>query len=184
MEHSTFQTSGSLRNLYFVRTVVQLAWAGLVFGSLDRPALTAILLVAYPLWDVACTLYDLKISGDTTGPKTNRLANVAFGLLTALAIALTISAHPAYAIAAFGVWALVAGALQLVTGLARRRQLGGQWAMILSGAQSSIAGISFVLGGLSGKLHPKDLAGYAIFGAVYFCIAGTLLARRLTTQSA
>jgi hypothetical protein len=88
-----------------------------------------------------------------------------------------------YAIAAFGAWALVAGALQLISGLVRRRQLGGQWAMILSGAQSCLAGVAFVLGGLSRKLHAKDLGGYAIFGAIYFCIAGVLLARKLTRSS-
>jgi hypothetical protein len=55
--------------------------------------------------------------------------------------------------------------------------------MILSGAQSSVAGVAFVLGGLSNKLHAKDLGGYAIFGAIYFCIAAVLLARRLATES-
>ena len=182
MENSDLQASRSLRNLYFVRTFVQLAWAALVFGSLNHPAYTAALLVAYPLWDVACTLYDMKTSGATAGSRT-RFANLVFGLVTALLIALTVSTRPSYAIAAFGVWALVAGALQLVSGLIRRRQLGGQWAMILSGTQSSIAGVAFVLGGLSNKLHAKDLGGYAIFGAIYFCIAAVLLARRLARES-
>ncbi|MBW8749679.1 MAG: hypothetical protein JF584_19415, partial [Acidobacteria bacterium] len=72
---------------------------------------------------------------------------------------------------------------QLVAGLIRRKQLGGQWAMILSGAQSTEAGIAFVLGGLSGKLHAKDLGGYAIFGAVYFLIGGVLLSRKLSQVS-
>ena len=181
MEQSNLQANRSLRNLYFVRTFVQLAWAALVFGSLNHPAWTAVLLVAYPLWDVACTLYDIKTSGATAGSRT-RLANLVFGLVTALAIALTVSTRPSYAIAAFGVWALVAGALQLVSGLKRRRQLGGQWAMILSGAQSCLAGVAFVLGGLNSKLHAKDLGGYAIFGAIYFCIAGVLLARKLARE--
>jgi hypothetical protein len=51
--------------------------------------------------------------------------------------------------------------------------------MILSGAQSTAAGIAFVLGGLGGKLHTKDVGGYAIFGAVYFLIGGILLSRKL-----
>ena len=173
----------SLRNLYFVRTLVQIMWAGLVFAFLDRPEFVAVLLVAYPLWDVACTVYDLRSSGGSNGSKANQYANVTFGGLTAIAIALTVSTQPMYAIAAFGAWALVAGALQLVSGLVRRKQLGGQWAMILSGAQSSIAGVSFVIGGLGGKLHPKDLGGYAIFGALYFCIAGVLLARKISRGS-
>jgi uncharacterized membrane protein HdeD (DUF308 family) len=91
--------------------------------------------------------------------------------------------QPAYSIAVFGAWALGAGLLQLVAGLIRRRQLGGQWAMILSGAQSSAAGVAFVLGGLSGKLHAKDMGGYAIFGAIYFLIGGILLGRRISQAS-
>lgn len=55
--------------------------------------------------------------------------------------------------------------------------------MILSGAQSSAAGIAFVLGSLSGKFHINDLGGYAIFGAIYFIIGGLLLSRKLSQIS-
>ena len=37
--------------------------------------------------------------------------------------------------------------------------------MILSGAQSMIAGVAYFLGGLYDKRHIKDVGGYAIFGA-------------------
>jgi len=80
----------------------------------------------------------------------------------------------------FGAWALGAGLLQLIAGLIRRKKLGGQWAMILSGTQSTAAGVAFVLGGLGGKLHTKDMGGYAIFGAIYFLIGGVLLSRKLS----
>ena len=70
--------------------------------------------------------------------------------------------------------------LQFVAGFIRRKQLGGQRAMILSGAQSTVAGIAFVLGGLGGKLHTKDMGGYAIFGAIYFLIGGILLSRKIS----
>jgi hypothetical protein len=83
----------------------------------------------------------------------------------------------------FGVWALGAGLLQLGVGLIRRRQLGGQWAMIVSGAQSTAAGLAFTLGGLSGKFDIKDLGGYAVFGAVYFLVGGILLSRKLSQLS-
>ena len=83
--------------------------------------------------------------------------------------------------AAFGGWAFIAGLLQLVVGVVRRQRLGGQWAMILSGAQSTAAGVAFVLGGLSGKVHIKDLGGYALFGALYFLIAGILLSRKMSS---
>jgi uncharacterized membrane protein HdeD (DUF308 family) len=86
-----------------------------------------------------------------------------------------------YSVAVFGVWAFGAGLLQLVLGLIRRKQLGGgQWAMILSGAQSMIAGVAYFLGGLYDKRHIKDVGGYAIFGALYFLIGGILLTRSLS----
>lgn len=178
MEHTPLQSTIALRNLYFTRTVVQLAWAAAVFATITHPVVGAALLVVYPLWDVACTFYDRH----TQGANATQIFNIAAGLLTAAAMAATATTHPAYSIAAFGIWALAAGVLQLSAGLIRRKQLGGQWAMILSGAQSSIAGISFLLGGLSGKLHASNLAGYAIFGGVYFAVAGVLLARKLSAN--
>jgi hypothetical protein len=61
--------------------------------------------------------------------------------------------------------------------------MGGQWAMILSGAQSTAAGVAFALGGLSGKFQIKDLGGYAVFGAIYFLAGGILLSRKLASFS-
>lgn len=174
----------SLRNLYFVRTLFQLVWAaGVLSTALTQPELAAILLIAYPLWDVACTLYDLKATEHSASAKTSQVINAALGIAAAVGIALTAFNRPAYAIAAFGLWALGAGLLQLAAGLIRRKQLGGQWPMILSGAQSSAAGIAFVLGGLGGKFHIKDLGGYAVFGAIYFLIGGILLSRKLAQLS-
>jgi hypothetical protein len=37
---------------------------------------------------------------------------------------------------------------------------------------------------LQGKFHAKDLGGYAIFGAIYFLIAGILLSRKLSKATA
>ncbi len=56
--------------------------------------------------------------------------------------------------------------------------------MILSGAQSMIAGVAFFLGGLYDKRHIKDVGGYATFGAIYFLIGGILLTRKLLKPSA
>ncbi len=186
MQAISTQATRSLRNLYLVRTLFQLIWAaGILSTALTHPAIAATLLFLYPLWDVACTVYDLKTSGQTGSARTSQLVNAVLGSVTALAIALTVFNQEAYSIAAFGAWALGAGLLQLAVGLIRRKQLGGQWAMILSGAQSSAAGIAFLLGGLSGKFHIKDLGGYAVFGAVYFLIGGILLGRKLSqVQSA
>jgi hypothetical protein len=180
MQTDLFESARSLRNLYFVRTVFQLLWAGAVFSTaLTQPRFAAALLIVYPLWDVACTIYDLRTARPAGSARTAQAINALMGSATALGMALTVFRQPAYSIAIFGAWALGAGLLQLVAGLIRRKQFGGQWAMILSGAQSSAAGIAFVLGGLSGKLHTKDIGGYAIFGAIYFLIGGILLDRKL-----
>jgi uncharacterized membrane protein HdeD (DUF308 family) len=109
--------------------------------------------------------------------------NAVLGAAAALGIALTTFHQTAYAIGIFGAWALGAGLLQLVAGLLRRKRMGGQWAMILSGLQSTAAGAAFGLGGLQGKFHAKDLGGYAIFGAIYFLIGGILLGRRLSSTA-
>jgi hypothetical protein len=173
------QSARTLRNLYLVRTLFQLVWAGLVLAPSTPPAWAAILLTVYPLWDVACTVFDLRTSGTTGSAATTQVINIVLGLATSVAIGLTINAQPKYAIAAFGAWALLAGLLQLAVGVARRKALGGQWAMILSGAQSTLAGGFFALGGLSDKVHAKDLGGYAVFGAVYFLVGAVLLSRKL-----
>ncbi|MBB5056669.1 hypothetical protein HDF16_001354 [Granulicella aggregans] len=175
----------SLRNLYFTRTVVQLLWAGTVLAvAVSNPALAAGLLILYPLWDVACTLYDLRSSTRTiAGPPTAQYVNLALGVLAALGIALTVFKSPQQAVVTFGAWAAAAGLAQLAVGISRRKQLGGQWAMILSGLQSTAAGAAFILGGLHDKTHIKDLGGYAIFGGVYFLIAGFFLHRKLSNAS-
>lgn len=178
MTTETSQAPNNLRSLYFTRTAVQLVWAAAVIAvAAKNPTAGANLLILYPLWDVACTLYDLKTSTEPTSA-TPLYVNAVVGTLTAIGIGLTGYAHPSYAVAVFGGWALLAGLLQLAVGILRRRRIGGQWAMILSGVQSTAAGIAFALGGLSGKFQIKDLGGYAVFGAIYFLISGILLSRK------
>lgn len=171
----------SLRKLYFTRAIFQVLWAGVVMATVaTKPAIAAVLVILYPLWDVACTVYDLKTSALEGSTRRSQIVNALLGSATAIGIALTAFEHPAYAIGVFGTWAFAAGLLQLTAGLIRRKQLGGQWAMILSGLQSMAAGAAFGLGGLQGKFHLKDLGGYAIFGAFYFLIGGILLSRKLS----
>jgi uncharacterized membrane protein HdeD (DUF308 family) len=172
-----------LRNLYFTRTAVQLLWAVIVIATAtNNSAVAAGLLILYPLWDVACTVYDLRSSAHT-GQPTAQYVNVALGSLAAIGIALTAFKSPQQAVVTFGAWAFAAGIAQLVVGISRRKQLGGQWAMILSGLQSGGAGVAFILGGVHDKTHIKDLGGYAIFGGVYFLIAGFLMHRKLSQRS-
>jgi uncharacterized membrane protein HdeD (DUF308 family) len=185
MQTMNFESARSLKKLYFTRTGFQVLWAASVIGTaVTKPAVAAILLILYPLWDVACTIYDLKTSALDRSAKTSQTINAVLGIAAAIGIALTVFDQPRYAVAVFGAWALVAGLLQFVAGLLRRKQLGGQWAMILSGLQSTVAGAAFVMGGLQGKMHVKDVGGYAIFGAIYFLIAGVRLARKVSKAAA
>jgi uncharacterized membrane protein HdeD (DUF308 family) len=183
--NSPIANTRSLRNLALVRTAFQLVWAAAVIASARyQPQLTAILFTLYPLWDVACTIYDLRTSSQSGNTRASQKFNAFLGIAAALGISLTVFHQPTYAVAVFGAWALGAGVLQLIAGLLRRKQaLGGQWAMILSGAQSTLAGVAFLIGGLLDKRHIKDVAGYAIFGAVYFLINGILLTRKLASAS-
>jgi uncharacterized membrane protein HdeD (DUF308 family) len=175
----------SLRNLYFTRTVVQLLWAGVVLTTaVSNPALAAGFLILYPLWDVACTVYDLRTANRSASVRpTAQYVNLALGILAAIEIAATVFKSPQQAVVTFGVWAGAAGLAQLAVGIVRRKALGGQWPMILSGLQSTAAGVAFILGGLHDKTHIKDLGGYAVFGGVYFLIAGFLLHRKLSKSS-
>lgn len=183
MNNQEQQQARSLRNLYFTRTFVQSFWAAIVLATaVTQPGLAAGLLIFYPLWDVACTVYDLR-SSHTARPAA-QYVNAALGTLAALGIAFTVFPTPQRAVAIFGAWAFSAGLAQLAVGLVRRKQLGGQWAMILSGLQSAAAGIAFILGGLQDKRHIKDLGGYAIFGGAYFLIAALLMHRKLSRDTA
>jgi uncharacterized membrane protein HdeD (DUF308 family) len=134
---------------------------------------------------VACTVYDLNTSSQSGNTRTTQIINALLGVAAALGMGLTVFRQPTYAVAVFGAWALAAGLLQLIAGVIRRKQpeLGGQWAMILSGAQSTLAGVIYFVGGLANKRHIQDVGGYAIFGAVYFLITGILLTRRLARLS-
>ena len=186
MEAVSLDSTRSLRNLYFVRTGFQVVWAACVIATAIRqPLVAAVLFFFYPLWDVACTVYDLNTSSRSGSARTSQLINALLGVAAAIGIGLTVVHQPIYSVAVFGAWAFGAGLLQLVVGLIRRRQLGGgQWAMILSGAQSMLAGVAYFLGGLADKRHIKDVGGYATFGAFYFLIGGILLTRKLSKPEA
>jgi uncharacterized membrane protein HdeD (DUF308 family) len=183
---NAYLNAHTLRNLYYTRTVVQLLWAAVVLATaVSNPPVAAALLILYPLWDVACTIYDLRaFPASSSNPATTRYLNIAMGTLAAAGIAATVFTSPERAVLAFGIWALAAGLAQFAVALSRRKTLGGgQWAMILSGVQSAAAGIAFILGALDETKHIKDLGGYAVFGGVYFLIAGILLHRKLPQLS-
>jgi uncharacterized membrane protein HdeD (DUF308 family) len=85
----------------------------------------------------------------------------------------------------FGFWAILSGLLQLGAALRRRKQYGAQWAMMLSGGQSALAGAVFVFQAQSPAVPSiATVAGYAGFGAFYFLVSAlslSIAARRRKT---
>ena len=165
-------TVDHLRRLYFVRFLFAAAWAGTFVGigsSLDAASIT--LLVFYPAFDVAAAAFDARTS-------RNRVLFVNMAISTAAVIGVAFAAAddiPAV-LRVWGAWAIVAGLVQLFLAL-KRRALGGQWAMILSGGISVIAGAGF-LGQASSATSMKVVAGYAGLGGLFFLISAVRLLRK------
>ncbi|MFJ7439603.1 DUF308 domain-containing protein [Methylorubrum thiocyanatum] len=168
-------TARWLSSYYFLRAGVSVGWvaAALTVGRAAPPAAAA-LLVAYPAWDAAANLIDARRSGGlAANPSQSLNAAVSGAVAVAVALALGWSLHAVLAV--FGVWAILSGLLQLVTGL-RRWKAGAQWAMVLSGAQSTLAG-GFFVKLAAGAASPgiTDIAPYAAFGAFYFLVSAVWL---------
>ena len=170
-------TTKGLRNLYYVRFGFAVVWAGLL--ALTASTLNPVsigLLVIYPLFDVAAAVIDFRSSG-AARPTVPLYVNMALSLLTAIGLAVAAASGIPNVLRVWGVWAITAGVVQLIVAILRYR-LGGQWAMILSGAISTLAGTSFILqaGGANASL--ANVAGYATLGGIFFLISAIRLHRR------
>ncbi|WP_242150265.1 DUF308 domain-containing protein [Sphingomonas sp. BAUL-RG-20F-R05-02] len=170
-----------LTRYYFLRAAVAAVWVAMafLFGK-DMPALAAMLLVAYPAWDAAANFTDARHSGGLAR-NPSQAFNVVVSILTAIAVAVALGRDQAQTMSGvfvvFGVWAGIAGTLQLATAVRRWRVAGAQWAMILSGAQSALAGTFFVQRAFgTAPLNITGIAPYAAFGAFYFLLSAILLA--------
>lgn len=170
------ELTGNLARYYLVRAIVAAAWvvAAVAIGRSNATA-AALLLVSYPAWDALANWFDAQNSG---GLRTNptQTFNVAVSLVAAIAVAIALRSSMNAVLAVFGIWASVAGLAQLLTGVRRWRRFGAQWAMILSGAQSTLAGVFFVTQAGGAKIPTiLDVAPYAAFGAFYFLVSAALL---------
>lgn len=163
----------ALRRLYFIRFGFAIVWAGLLFTTASQLGPVAIaLLVLYPLFDVLAAVLDLRSSRGTTG----LYVNIALSGLAAIGLAVAATSGIPAVLRVWGIWAVVAGLTQLAVGIGRRK-LGGQWAMILSGGISTLAGTSFVLQAAQPDATLVNLAGYATLGGVFFLISALRLGR-------
>jgi len=96
-------------------------------------------------------------------------------LIVAAAIIWSLSVSINATIKVFGIWAIFSGLLQLSASLRRWKSSNGQWAMILSGAQSALAGI-FMFRQASSDMHLNvtTVAPYAAFIVALLTMAGCL----------
>jgi short repeat uncharacterized protein DUF308 len=162
------------RRIAWVRAGAALAWAGGLVAALGGnpdaadsvPTAAAVLLVAYPLIDVFASVTEARGSARVL-PIVNALISLAASVGLAVAVA---TADAGTALAVFGVWAVVSGAVQLGTAVMRRRTGGRELPMIVSGAISTVAGLAFVAGSSNDVAQLTGLAGYAGFGAVLYLV--------------
>lgn len=177
-------SSTSLRGFYFLRAAFALAWVGLVVFVAPRNAGVGFaLLVLYPAWDGLANLIDARRARHL-GSASEQRVNAALSFLVACAIALAAGlGRGAAAVGVFGLWAVLAGLLQLTVGI-RRRQAGGQAFMMISGVQSAVAGALFIFQAFTRPPGLTQLAPYAAFGGIYFLLSAiwlTIKARRSGT---
>jgi uncharacterized membrane protein HdeD (DUF308 family) len=167
--------------LFLIRGLVAIAWAAVfaaVSGSLTTGVTLAagILVVSYPLIDVAASLIDARSQYGSA--RRLLLAGAAVSAVAAAALAIAATRGVAEVLAVFGGWAILSGAAQIVVALRRRAQLGNQWPMLLAGVGSVGFGIAYVIASTGTDPMLIMLAIYAAGGGIDFVVQAWLLARR------
>lgn len=188
IETNLIQSSTAwLKSYYFTRFAVSTAWVLVAFTvAKTTPPLAAIMLVVYPAWDALANFVDAQRTGGLNRNKT-QLLNFVISIITTVAVAIVLGKSMNTVLAVFGVWAVLSGLFQLATAV-RRWKSGAQWAMVLSGAQSALAGIFFVkMADSAATIDITNVAPYAAFGAFYFLVSAIWLtvsdARRKSAQA-
>jgi hypothetical protein len=168
-----------LKLYYFARTAFSAVWVAAAFTVGQHSwAIAAVLLVAYPAWDALANFGDASRSGGL-GRNPTQTINVVVSVATTLAVVFALAMSMNWVLGVFGVWAILSGLLQLGTAVRRWKSYGAQWAMVLSGGQSALAGAFFiVLAQMPMPSSITDVAGYAAVGAFYFLISAMWLTLR------
>lgn len=165
-----------LKQYYFMRTAFSIAWVVAAFAIAPSSAvIAATLLVAYPAWDAAANYLDALWSGGLNHNRTQGL-NVLVSLAATIAVLLALQVSMNWVLGIFGAWAILSGLLQLGTAVRRWKRFGAQWAMVLSGGQSALAGGFFIfLAAKPAVPSIANVAGYAAVGALYFLVSAVWL---------
>ncbi|MEV4624900.1 DUF308 domain-containing protein [Micromonospora sp. NPDC049523] len=168
--------ASALRRLYVVRFAFAVVWAAVMFTTASHLGPLAVtLLVLYPLFDVIAALVDAR-SSRATGSVLGLYVNVAVSLLTAIGVGIASTSGIPAVLRVWGAWAIVAGVVQLIVAV-NRRKMGGQWPMIISGAISALAGTSFIVMAGADGATLTNAAGYAIPGGIFFLVSALRLGR-------
>jgi uncharacterized membrane protein HdeD (DUF308 family) len=165
-----------LKQYYLLRAAFSVAWVIAAFAVAPSSAAIAVaLLVLYPAWDAAANFVDALRSGGLTQNRTQVL-NVVVSLATTIAVIVALQTSMNWVLGVFGAWAILAGLLQLGTAIRRWKSFGAQWAMVLSGGQSALAGGFFIAQALTPAVPSiATIAGYAGVGAIYFLVSAVWL---------
>jgi uncharacterized membrane protein HdeD (DUF308 family) len=175
-----------LARYHLGRAAFSLAWVGAILTVGQQVStLGAALLVIYPAWDAVANYYDANHNGGLARNRT-QATNVAVSTIAALGVLVALQISLNTVLGVFGAWAILAGLLQLATAVRRWNSAGAQWAMVLSGGQSALAGAFFVFQSLQTvPAVAQTVAGYAAFGAIYFLVSAiTLFISKRKPQSA
>jgi hypothetical protein len=160
--------------LYLARFGFAIAWAVLLFVTRsDLGPVSVALLIVYPAFDVVAAVVDAR-SSPAAAPRRGLYVNIAVSLLATFGVAVACGSGVPAVLRVWGAWAIVSGLVQSIVGVARRT-MGGQWAVILSGGGSVLAGAGFIVA--AGGDHPSlaGLAGYAALGGVFFLVSALRL---------
>jgi uncharacterized membrane protein HdeD (DUF308 family) len=165
-----------LTHYYFARTAFSVAWVTAAFTVAQHsPSTAGALLVVYPAWDAAANFVDASRSGGLSKNRTQAI-NVVVSLATMLGVIIALEMSMNRVLGVFGLWAVFSGLLQLGTAVRRWKANGGQWAMILSGGQSAVAGVFFIAQArMPAPPSIDNIAGYAAVGAFYFLVSAIWL---------
>ena len=173
-----------LKQYYFTRAAFSVLWvAAALMAGRHSFAVAAALLIVYPAWDAIANVIDAARSGGLAANRSQAI-NVAASSVMTIAVILALTMNMNWVLGAFGLWAIFSGLLQLGTAVRRRKTSGGQWAMILSGGQSSVAGALFIFQAqMPQEPSIATVAGYAGVGAFYFLVSAIWLTIALSRRS-
>jgi uncharacterized membrane protein HdeD (DUF308 family) len=172
-----------LKQYYFTRAAFSVLWvAAALTAGRHSFAVAAALLIIYPAWDAIANVIDAARSGGLAANRSQAI-NVAASSVMTIAVILALTMNMNWVLGAFGLWAIFSGLLQLGTAVRRWRTSGGQWAMILSGGQSSLVGALFIFQAqMPQEPSISTVAGYAAVGAFYFLVSAIWLSIALSRR--